>query len=285
MPAGWTAAAIAGSAALGAGSQMMGSGKSAGAAKDAANLEKMQYLMTRQDLSPFMAAGASALPGLSALANAGPTGGGPNYVDLAYNQYLPPRMTQAELEQTPGYQFTLGQGLKAEQSSAAARGLGVSGASLKGAAKYATGLADSTYQNQFNNAQTRFNDVLALNTGQQGQLTNQFQRLQNTATLGANAAAGLGSQGVQAAGNAGNALQAAGEAEARGLTNTGNALNQGVQNYLGYQQFQNYMNPQNTFGTSAPGTPGISASGNPVMMGFAPSMVPGQVAPGGFTAV
>ena len=115
-------------------------------------------------------------------------------------------------------------------------------------------------------------------------LTNQFQRLQNTATLGANAAAGLGSQGVQAAGNAGNALQAAGEAEARGLTNTGNALNQGLQNYLSYDAFSRYMNPQNTYGTAAPGTPGFSASGNPVMTGYAPSMVPGQVAPGGFTA-
>jgi len=266
------------------GSQLYGSSQAAGAAKDSANLQKMQYLMTRQDLSPFMAAGASALPGLATLASSGPTGGGPNYVDLAYNQYLPPRMTQAELEQTPGYQFQLQQGLKQIQSAAAMRGLGVSGASLKGAAEFVTGLADKNYQNQFNNAQQRFKDVLELNTGQQGQLTNQFQRLQNTATLGANAAAGLGSQGVQAAGNAGNALQAAGEAEARGLTNTGNALNQGLQNYLSYDAFSRYMNPQNTYGTAAPGTPGFSASGNPVMTGYAPSMVPGQVALGGFTA-
>jgi hypothetical protein len=229
---------------------MAGSGKASGAAKDSANLQKMQYLMTRQDLSPFMAAGASALPGLSALANAGPTGGGRDYVDLAYTDYLPPRMTQAELEQTPGYQFQLQQGLKQTQSAAAARGLGVSGASLKGAAEYVKGLADTTYKTQFDIAQNRFKDVLELNTGQQGQLTNQFQRLFDTSRLGANAAAGLGTQGVDAARNAGNALQAAGEAEARGLTNTGNALNQGVQNYLGYNQFQKYMNPtgsQSTF--------------------------------------
>ena len=266
------------------GSQLYGSSQAAGAAKDSANLQKMQYLMTRQDLSPFMAAGASALPGLATLASSGPTGGGPNYLDLAYNQYLPPRMTQAELEQTPGYQFQLQQGLKQTQSAAAARGLGVSGASLKGAAEFVTGLADKNYQNQFNNAQQRFKDVLELNTGQQGQLTNQFQRLFDTARLGENAAAGLGAEGTKAAGNAGNALQAAGEAEARGLTNTGNALNQGVQNYLSYDAFSRYMNPQNTYGTAAPGTPGFSAAGNPVMTGYAPSMVPGQVAPGGFTA-
>ena len=34
---------------------------------------------------------------------------------------------QATLEQTPGYQFTLAQGLKSTQNAAAARGLGVSG--------------------------------------------------------------------------------------------------------------------------------------------------------------
>ena len=69
-------------------------------------------------------AGQAATHNALALTDLGPTGGGPNYVDLAYNQYLPPQMTQAQLEQTPGYQFTLAQGLKATQSAAAAHGLG-----------------------------------------------------------------------------------------------------------------------------------------------------------------
>jgi hypothetical protein len=260
MGLGAVAAATIGGAALSAGSQMIGSSKAAGAAKDAANLQKMQYLMTRQDLSPFMAAGTSALPGLSALANAGPTGGGPDYVDLAYNQYLPPRMTQAELEQTPGYQFQLQQGLKQTQSLAASRGLGVSGASLKGAAEYVTGLADKNYQNQFNNAQTRFKDVLELSTGQQNVLSNQFDRLYKTSALGANAAVGLGTQGVDAAKNAGNALTTAGQTEAAGLTGASNALNQGVQNYLSYDAFKNYSSPQSTFGGG--GSPGSWSTWN-----------------------
>lgn len=62
----------------------------------------------------------------------------------------PITLDQATLESLPGYQFTKTQGLKAVQNSAAARGLGVSGAALKGAATFATGLADSTYTNQFN---------------------------------------------------------------------------------------------------------------------------------------
>lgn len=57
-------------------------------------------------------------------------------------QYAP---TMAQLAQTPGYQFTLQQGLESTQNAAAARGLGVSGAALKAAAAYSTGLAQNTY--------------------------------------------------------------------------------------------------------------------------------------------
>ena len=66
--------------------------------------------------------------------------------NVAFN---PINMTQAELEATPGYQFTRNQGLKAVQNSAAARGLGSSGMAQRGAAEYATGLADTTWQNVY----------------------------------------------------------------------------------------------------------------------------------------
>jgi hypothetical protein len=66
----------------------------------------------------------------------------------------PITMDQATLEQTPGYQFQLNQGLQAVQNSYAAKGLGSSGAALRGAADYASGLASSNYQQQFNNALT-----------------------------------------------------------------------------------------------------------------------------------
>ena len=57
------------------------------------------------------------------------------------------------LQSTPGYQFTLDQGLKAAQNNATAQGLGVSGAAMKAASTYTSGLADQTYQNQ-----TRFRE-------------------------------------------------------------------------------------------------------------------------------
>lgn len=89
--------------------------------------------------------------------------------------------TQQQLEQTPGYQFTLQQGLKAVNNSNSAVGWGLSGAGQKGIAQYATGLADQTYQQQFNNAlqgyQTNFNNNLSgyqtnFQTGLEGYQTN-----------------------------------------------------------------------------------------------------------------
>jgi hypothetical protein len=232
----------------------MGAGKSSSAAKQSADMQKQMYLQTRADLSPFREAGAGVLPDLVNLARSGPTGGGPDYVTQA-SSLVPPTMTQADLEKTPGYQWNLAQGLKAAQSAAAARGLGVSGAALKGAATYATGLADNTYQNQFANAQQRFADYLNLNTAQQGNLLNQYNRLSGVATLGSNAGAQTGTQGTALANQAGNALQAAGNAQAAGAMGASNAITGAVNNYLSYNMLQNALNR-----TPAPTTGGYSTS-------------------------
>jgi hypothetical protein len=269
------AAAVAGIGAAGslasAGLGMLGANKAADASKQAAQMQQQMYLQTRADLSPYNQAGQQALPAMNALALGSPTGGGPDYVSMAQGE-LPLRMTQAELEQTPGYQWQLAQGLKAVQSSNAARGLGVSGAALKGAAQFATGLASANYQQQFANQQQRFTDINSLNTAQQGNLTNQFNRINNLATLGANAAAQVGTQGTALANQAGNALQAAGTADAAGLAGIGKSITGGVQNALGYYQFQQYMNKQptqNNYGQQ--GYVGGPAPGSPTPIGFDPA--------------
>src|SRR4051812_36210244 len=217
MPIGWAAAATAGAAVLGAGASLYGSSQASGAAKDASKLQLDMYNRTRADLAPYAGMGNEAMSNALALANSGRTGGGPDFVSQAWGMF-PGQMTQAQLEQTPGYQFDLSQGLKATQSAAAARGLGVSGASLKGAATYATGLADKTYQSQFNIAQKRFDDTLSLNTGQQGNLTNQWNRVNALASLGSNAASNVANQGTAAANAAGGFERAAGVADAAGTT-------------------------------------------------------------------
>jgi hypothetical protein len=245
------AIAIGAGTAISAGAGLMGSAKASAAAKDAAALQAAQFEQTRGDLLPYNQYGQSVLPNMQALAFSGPNGpGGKNYLAMAEDA-LPGTMTQAELEATPGYQFNLSQGLKATQSAAAAKGLGVSGAALKGAARFATGLADSTYQQQFANQQTRYSDFYNLNTGQQSNLQNQFARLSGIATLGENAAAQTGALGTASAKSEGQGLMAAGQYDAAGLAGIGNSVNSGINSYLGYNALQNMTARGGTKGTPA----------------------------------
>lgn len=124
--------------------------------------------------------------------------------------------TEAQLEATPGYQFNLEQGQKAVTNANAARGLGVSGAALKGAATFASGLADSTYQNQFNNYQT--------------QQTNVYNRLAGLAQLGQGSAAGVGSIAQQTGSSIGGNLIGAGNAQGAADMSVANSLGQSSNN-------------------------------------------------------
>lgn len=201
MPVG----ATLGAAGLGAIGSIGGGLIQANAANQASQVQQKQQDQTRADLLPFQQAGTGATNLLT---------------QQLPNLIKPITMDQATLEATPGYQFNLTQGLKAVQNSAAARGLGTSGAALKGAAGYATGLADSTYQNQFNNANT--------NT------TNAYNRLMGVSQLGENAAAQTGAYGTQTAQGIAQNTTNAGTAISAGIQGATNSLTNGANNYAGY---------------------------------------------------
>jgi hypothetical protein len=129
----------------------------------------------------------------------------------------------------------------------------LSTAALKGAAEYATGLADKTYLDQFNVRQQNFQDILNLNTGQQGNLTGQFNRLNAIATLGENAAAGLGTIGQNAASTSGQYINAAGLNQAAGFQNATNALTNAGNNYAAYNAFTQRTGGYPTGGGGASG--------------------------------
>jgi len=254
------AAAIVASGAIAAGTSLAGSSMAAGAANKAANLQMQQFQQTQAGLAPYNQTGQSVLGALSGLAMSGANGGGPNYLAQAAAAQ-PGQMTEAQLQQTPGYQFNLSQGLQSTQNAAAARGLGVSGAAMKGAATYATGLADSTYQNQFNNAQTRFSNLVNLNTAQQSNVQNQFNRLSGVASLGESAGAQTGALGTQAASTAGSYINQAGLASAAGVTGVGNALTGAANNYLGYSLLQQAVGKGGTGGYPTGAVGGGTAMG------------------------
>lgn len=79
--------------------------------------------------------------------------------------YITPIMNETfdpgDLEQTPGYQFNLGQGQKALDRAASARGGYFSGQALTDASQYAQGLAQNTYQDAYNNWLSDRNQRLA----------------------------------------------------------------------------------------------------------------------------
>ncbi|WP_418610183.1 hypothetical protein [Gluconobacter cerinus] len=134
-------------------------------------------------------------------------------------------LTETYLQSTPGYQWNLSQGEQGVTNSAAARGLANSGAALKGASTYASGLADSTYQNQFN-------DTNALANYGYNALTGQSTNDINTANLAGQARmAGVGAtmSGTTAMSNA----------LSNGLTSLGNQASSLFTNYLNYKNLLN----------------------------------------------
>jgi len=193
------ATALVGAAVVGAAGTAYSASKAASAQKDAANQANQrleaQYQQTREDLSPYRDIGEQGTNALS------------GRLDFLTSPIV---MDQAALEQTPGYQFTRTQGLKAIQNSAAARGLGVSGAAFKGASDFATGLANKTYQDQFNL--------------ENANRTNAFNRLMSVSQLGQSAAAQTGNTGMSAAQGISSNTIGAGNAQAASYNAMGGAF-------------------------------------------------------------
>jgi hypothetical protein len=234
-----TAASVASAA---SGIMSSGAAKSAGktqaaAATSAAGLQQQMFGQIQTNLNPFMQVGQGAIPMLQGLTGTGPGGPGAATGALAGAPGSPaggpaggpgggpvlggatdsgpggpgggnpmgatPFDPQSFLASTPGYQFTRNQGLMATQNSYAAQGLGQSGAALKGAANYATGLADTTYE---------------------ARLGDYFKMLEG----GQQAATDLGKFGTSAGQNIGNTQMSGAAATAAGTVGSANDLGAGL---------------------------------------------------------
>jgi hypothetical protein len=207
------AAAVAGAglagAAISSGASKSAADTQAQAANNASQLQWQQFQQMQQNLQPYMQLGTNAIPGLQS--QLGKLGG----MNFSFNP------TEQQLENTPGYQFTLQQGLKGINNSLAAQGLNLSGAQAKAVSQFTTGLADQTYQQQYQNALQNF----MTNYGVQ---SDQYNRQSGLVGLGQNAAAGVGNAGLQTASQAGNFLTSGANAQAAGMIGSANAINQGL---------------------------------------------------------
>ena len=217
------AAAMVGSAVVGAGASMVASNKQSKAANSATDFQKTAYNTNQQNLDPYMGYGTQAGKQLSDLlgtsGNTGATG---------YGSLMQPFTAQDYLNnKDPGYDFQLQQGQMALQNSQAADSGVLSGAALKGLIGYNQGMAATGYQNAYNRFQTTQN--------------NQYSRLSGLMSLGENAAAGAGNTGAALAGTIGNTITGGANASAAGTVGAANAVTGAVNNGMGYYMLNNMM--------------------------------------------
>jgi hypothetical protein len=244
------AVAIAGAAAVGAGASIYSSSKAADAQKEgiAASTAAQQaaadksiaaqremFDIGRADLAPYREGGVTAQNQILQLLGIGGNTSAENYGKYAKD------FGMSDFTADPGYGFRFDQGMKALNASAAARGMGMSGANIKGATEYGQNMGSQEYQNAFNRYQTN--------------RTNQLTPLQGLYTGGQAAAAGSAAQAGALGQNLGQTYTNLGQGLAQGAAATGsanasaymnmgnsltNALSGGLNAYMGYNNMQAY---------------------------------------------
>jgi hypothetical protein len=198
------ALAIGGSALLGASASKSAANTQAASADRSLDLQREMFNKQLELQQPFQEAGVNALN----------------------------RMRSGDVMgmMDPSYQFRLGEGMKALERSAAARGGLISGGALKAAQRYGQDFAS----NEFGNA---------------------YNRLASMAGIGQTATNNMGAATGNFGTNAGNLMTGAGAARASGYVGGANALSSGLGQYMNYTQSQNLMNrllPQSTVGGGSP---------------------------------
>lgn len=206
--AGWTAAAIVGSAVVGAGATYLASQNSANAAESAANTQLQATQEGQQFLREMYNKNAPYWYPYTAVGERGAT---------QINQMLPylthqfgPSDLQSGL--APNYQFMLNQGLGAQRQT---QNVGGGGSNISRAADiFSQNYAQNAYQNAFTNFRNQRNDI--------------YNTLQSIAGIGQQGAAGLSNLGSGVATNISNLGIQGANAQAAGTIGQANAISGGI---------------------------------------------------------
>ena len=209
-----TAAAILGSAALGAVASRSAAKTQASAADRAADVQRSQFEQTREDQAPYREAGYNALANLQRTAGNVPAA-------FKFGDY--------EFKADPSYGFRLSEGQKALDRQAAARGGLISGGALKAATRFGQEMGSLEFGNAYNRALTSYGTDVA----RENQLYNRQAAL---AGIGQTSTNLVGQAGQNYATNVGNLMTGAGAATAAGQVGMSNALTGGLGTYLNYTQ-------------------------------------------------
>lgn len=187
----WMALAIGGSALLGASASKSAANTQAAATDRAGELQERMFNRQVELQEPWRQAGMNALN----------------------------RMQSGDVMgmMDPSYKFRFGEGMKALDRQAAARGGLISGGALKAAQRYGQDFASQEFGNAYN-------------------------RLAGLAGVGQTATNAMGGAASQFGTNAGNLMTGGAAARASGYVGGANALTSGLGQYMNYTQNQNLLN-------------------------------------------
>ncbi|KKN66531.1 hypothetical protein LCGC14_0470650 [marine sediment metagenome] len=209
----WVAGAIVGTAVIGAVASGKAGKTQAKAAEKAGDLEYQMFQEQKEREAPWQEAGVNALARITA--------------GLEPGGEFTGEFTGADLEQEPGYQFRLKEGLKSLDRQASVRGDLVSGRALKAATRYGQEYASGEYTNAFNRYQSNREARL--------------QPLQSLAGVGQTSVGRIGAATGRYTQGATEAITGAANARASGYVGTANALTSALGTGLNYWQNQKYM--------------------------------------------
>jgi hypothetical protein len=220
VPWGFAAAAVGtiASSAIGASGAESAASQQAGAAKNAQAISQNEFQTITGQEQPYMNAGYSSLGQLNYLMGQGgktnPDGTPITSSAGGYGSLATPFTADNFKQMSPAYQFQMQQGQQGVLSGDSSGQGALSGAALKDLTGYNQGMANTSFNNAFNQYQT-----------QQGNI---YSRLSNIANLGQNAASNTGQQGTALAGQAAQSAQNIGNAYAGGTVGAANALSGGA---------------------------------------------------------
>lgn len=187
----WVAGAVVGSSLIGANAASKASSTQAASADQATQLQREMFNKQVELQEPWRQAGVNALAKMQ-------SGDVMNYMD-------------------PSYSFRFGEGLKALDRTASARGGLISGSALKAAQRFGQDYASQEFGNAYN-------------------------RLAGLAGVGQTATNTMGGAAGTFGANAGNLMTSGAAARASGYVGGANALTGGLNQYLNYTQNANMLN-------------------------------------------
>jgi hypothetical protein len=216
-------------AVIGGGAALIGAGIQASAAESAAQtqanalenaqgIQEQMFQQVQQNEAPFLQAGQGAISQLNYLLGTG----NPNGSSSAggFGSLNAPFTAQTFQSMSPAYQFQLQQGRQGVLNQDASQQGAESGAAMKDLISFNQGMANTSFNNAFNQYQT--------------QQTNTFNRLAGIAGMGQQAGSASATGAPQFAQSIGQTASNIGTAEAAGQVGVANAVSGGLQGATGY---------------------------------------------------